>query len=74
MNPQVGKWLMGLGGLLLGAGLLIYLFSDKLQGLGRLPGDIRIERENFRMYLPITTCLLVTILINVVLWLVRKWF
>lgn len=65
---------MGLGGFLLGAGLLIYLFHDKLHWLGRLPGDIRIERENFRMYLPLATCLLLTILINVVLWLVRKWF
>ncbi|OZI06151.1 hypothetical protein BWI93_21875 [Siphonobacter sp. BAB-5385] len=74
MNPQVGKWLMGLGGFLVGAGLLIYLFYDKLHWLGRLPGDIRIERENFRMYLPLTTCLLVTVLINVVLWLMRKWF
>ncbi|OOG24806.1 hypothetical protein B1C78_08270 [Thioalkalivibrio denitrificans] len=41
-------------------------------GLGRLPGDIVIERENFRFYFPITTMILVSLVVTVVLWLFRK--
>ncbi|MEP7209121.1 MAG: DUF2905 domain-containing protein [Casimicrobiaceae bacterium] len=41
-------------------------------GLGRLPGDIRIVREDWSLYLPITTCLLVSGAISLVLWLLRK--
>jgi len=41
-------------------------------GLGRLPGDIVIEKENFRFYFPITTSILVSLVITVVFWLLRK--
>lgn len=41
-------------------------------GLGRLPGDIVIERENFRFYFPITTMVLVSLVVSVILWLFRK--
>jgi Protein of unknown function (DUF2905) len=41
-------------------------------GLGRLPGDIVIERENFRLYLPLATSLLVSIVLSLVLWLVNR--
>ena len=41
-------------------------------GLGRLPGDIVIERENFRFYFPITTMVLVSLLASVIFWLFRK--
>ena len=41
-------------------------------GLGRLPGDIHIEREGFSFYLPITTGLIVSAVISLVLWLLRK--
>lgn len=40
--------------------------------LGRLPGDIVIERENFRFYFPITTMIIVSVVVSVVLWLFRK--
>ncbi len=41
-------------------------------GFGRLPGDIMIVRENFTIYIPITTGLLISILLTVVLWLVNR--
>jgi ribose/xylose/arabinose/galactoside ABC-type transport system permease subunit len=41
-------------------------------GLGRLPGDIVIERENFRFYFPITTMVLVSLVLSLVFWLFRK--
>lgn len=43
-------------------------------GLGRLPGDIVIERENFRLYIPIATMLLLSVLLSLVLWIIRKLF
>ena len=41
-------------------------------GLGRLPGDIVIERENFRFYFPITTMVLISLLLSLLFWLFRK--
>ena len=41
-------------------------------GLGRLPGDLRIEREGFGFYFPITTSLIVSIVISLLLWLFRR--
>ena len=41
-------------------------------GLGRLPGDIVIERENFRFYLPLTTGIIVSILVTVLMWVLRR--
>jgi hypothetical protein len=41
-------------------------------GLGRLPGDIVIERENFRFYFPITTMILISLVLSVIFWLFRK--
>ena len=40
--------------------------------LGRLPGDIIVERENFKFYFPITTMLLVSVLISLIVWILRR--
>ncbi len=68
-----GKCLIIIGILVVGAGGLVYFFGDKLHWLGRLPGDIRIERDNFRFFFPITTMLLLSGLLNLVIWLVRRF-
>lgn len=41
-------------------------------GLGRLPGDILIQRENFTFYLPITTGLIVSVVLSLILWLINR--
>jgi Protein of unknown function (DUF2905) len=41
-------------------------------GLGRLPGDLVIERENFRLYIPIATSLLISLLLSLVLWFLNR--
>ena len=41
-------------------------------GLGRLPGDLVIERENFRLYIPIATSLLISVLLSLVLWFLNR--
>ncbi len=40
-------------------------------GLGRLPGDILIERDNFRLYIPLATSLLISLLLTIILWLLN---
>ena len=66
----MARWLIILGIVLLFAGLL-WPWLSKL-GLGRLPGDIVIERENFRFYLPITTSILISIVLSLILWLINR--
>ena len=41
-------------------------------GFGRLPGDIIIERENFRLYFPITTMIIISVVLSLIFWLLRK--
>ena len=52
-------------------GLLVW--TGALSWFGRLPGDIRVERPNVRMYVPITSMLLVSVLISLVLAIVRRF-
>jgi hypothetical protein len=66
----MARFLITLGIILVIAGLAWPLLT-KL-GLGRLPGDIHIEREGFSFYFPITTGLIISALISLVLWLLRK--
>ncbi len=64
------RWLITLGIVLLVAGLL-WPFLQKI-GLGRLPGDIVIERGNFRFYLPLGTSILVSLGLSLLLWLLNR--
>jgi hypothetical protein len=63
---EIGKTLIVVGAVLIGAGLL-WLLGSRL-GLGHLPGDIVIERENFRLYLPLGTCLLISVVLSAAFW------
>jgi hypothetical protein len=72
MNQQWGKWIMVIGAVIFLVGLLFYLFHNKMGWLGKLPGDIRIERENFRFYFPIVTCILVSLVVSAIVYLFRK--
>lgn len=74
MGQNIGKYLVVAGMILLIAGVLIYFFHDKMQWIGRLPGDIRVEKPNFKFYFPITTMILASILISLLLWVFRKIF
>jgi hypothetical protein len=51
---------------------LLWMAGERL-GLGRLPGDIVIEREGFRLYIPLMTSLLVSIALSLLLWLFSRW-
>ena len=67
----MGKPLMVLGGLVFLVGLAVHLGLN-LSFIGRLPGDIRIERPNFVLYLPLTTCLLASLLLSLLAYLIGR--
>ena len=66
----MGRWLIVLGVVLVIAGLL-WPWLTKL-GLGHLPGDIRIERKGFVFYFPLTSGLIVSVVITLILWIFRR--
>ncbi len=65
----IGKFLVlaGLGIVALG---LVLTFFDRIPFLGKLPGDISIKRENVHVYIPLTTSILLSVLVSIVFWLI----
>lgn len=66
--------MIAVGLLLVVAGIVVYFAGDKLNWLGKLPGDIRVEKENFRMYVPITTMILISVVISLLVRIFQKFF
>lgn len=71
MSSDIGKGLVVLGLLLTITGIYL-LLGGKLGFLGRLPGDIRIERENFTLFIPLGTCFLISSLLSLLYWLFKR--
>jgi len=72
MDNQTGKYLILIGAAILIIGVIVYFFGGSLKWLGHLPGDIRIERPNFSFYFPITTLILLNLLLFL-LFRIWKW-
>ncbi len=70
--PPVGPALVGLGLVIVIVGLLAW--AGALSWFGRLPGDIRIERDHVRVYIPVVSMLLVSIVLSVIGSVVARWF
>ena len=64
----LGKTLVVLGIVIAGIGLVLML-SDKVPLLGKLPGDISFKRDNFRIFFPITSSILISVVVSGILWL-----
>ena len=74
MNPQTGKFMVALGLILVVLGLLIWFLGSKLHWIGKLPGDLRWEKGNTKIYFPIVTMLVVSLLLNLLIAVIRKFF
>jgi hypothetical protein len=74
MNSDMGKWIMVAGAAIVLIGMIIFFFHDKLYWIGKLPGDIRIRRGNFRLFIPVTTMLLLSLVLTLTLTIIRKIF
>jgi Protein of unknown function (DUF2905) len=71
VTGELGRWLL-VTGLVVAAVGLVLVFADRLPWLGRLPGDIRVERGNWRFYFPIATSLLISVVLTLLLNLFRR--
>lgn len=74
MMPQLGKTIIIIALILLIIGLIIYFAGDKFSWFGNLPGDIKVKRDHFRFYFPVTSMILLSIFLSGILWLIRKLF
>ena len=71
---EIGKSLIFLGIVIIIVGIVL-LFSDRLPfNLGRLPGDLSIKKENFSFYFPITTSIIISIVLSVLFYLFGRFF
>ncbi len=73
MEQNTGKYIILFGAIVIVVGIIMYFFGDKLNWIGRLPGDIRIEKENSRFYFPITTMILFSVLLTLIVNLIRRF-
>jgi hypothetical protein len=74
MDQNTGKYILIAGMFIVLIGAVVYFFGDKLHWIGRLPGDIRVERENARFYFPITTMIILSLLLTIILNLIKRIF
>lgn len=70
MKSPIAQLLVMLGVILVLAGLLWPLLQKS--GLGRLPGDIVVRRENFRFYFPLASSIVISLILTVIFWLFRR--
>ena len=73
MSQQTGKYIIFFGVAVIAIGVIIYFFPNALKWFGRLPGDIRVEKENFRFYFPVTTMILLSLLLTLILNILKKF-
>lgn len=71
---SLGKVVVGLGVVLVVAGLVIWFAGDKLSWFGRLPGDIRIERPGLSCFFPITTMIIISLVLSVLISILSRFF
>ena len=70
MKSSVGPFLVGIGVLLVVIGLLAW--GGLLSWFGRLPGDLRVEKEHTRIYVPITSMILLSVVLSLVMAVIRR--
>jgi len=68
---DLGRLLIGVGVILVIVGA-VFLLAPKLPWLGKLPGDISYQRGNFSFYLPLGTCILISIILTLIMYLFRR--
>lgn len=74
MDQQTGKYILIAGIIIVITGILIYFFHDYFKWIGKLPGDIRVEKENFRFYFPIVTLIIFSVVITVIINIFKRFF
>jgi hypothetical protein len=71
MAGDIGKIIIFIGLLLVVIGF-VWMVGNKLPFIGKLPGDIAIEKKNYSFYFPVTTCIIISIILSFILWFFNK--
>lgn len=71
MMQGFGKSLIVMGLVIAAVGVLLTV-AGKIPWIGRLPGDIYVKRDNFTVYFPLATSILISLVLSLILWLLRK--
>ena len=74
MDQQTGKYIFIVGIIIVFIGIIIYFFHDYFRWIGRLPGDIRIEKNNFRFYFPLATMIIISLVLTILFNIFKKFF
>ena len=74
MDQQTGKYILVIGLIIVFIGVIIYFFHDYFKWIGKLPGDFRIEKENFRFYFPLATMIILSLVITILINIFKRFF
>jgi hypothetical protein len=69
---SIGKTVIIIGAVIILIGVIILFFGNRFSWFGHLPGDVRIEKENFKFYTPLASMLLLSTAVTILIWLFRK--
>ena len=69
---EAGKFVFIIGLALVVVGAILWRFSGSFGWLGKLPGDISVQKGNFSFYFPVVTCILISIILTLLSWLFRR--
>jgi tellurite resistance protein TehA-like permease len=73
VNQQTGKYFIIAGICIVAAGILIYFFHDYFKWFGKLPGDVRIEKEKYGFYFPIVSMIIISIAVTVIINIIKRF-
>ena len=68
----MGRMLIVIGVILIIVGLIVS-YGNRIPFLGKLPGDISVEKENFKLYFPLTTSIIISVILSLLLYLLNRW-
>ena len=71
---NAGKYIVIAGIVIVIIGLLVWRFGNIFSWFGNLPGDIKVEKEGGGFYFPVVTCIIISIALTLLIWLIRKFF
>ena len=72
LMQEVGRFVVIIGVFLVVAGVILWRFPSLFGWMGKLPGDISVQKGNFSFYFPVVTCIVVSIVVTLLSWLFRR--
>ena len=72
MEDNPGKLIIVIGSVILVVGIFVYLFWDKFGWIGNLPGDIKIDKPGLKIYIPITTMIIISLITSGIIWIINQ--